>query len=72
MSFMIIITEDIINDVSGNAFCEISDEACWKAEYGSRYQDRAEVADGFRSLIDDVGSRFVPDDELMTLYTTHS
>ena len=28
-------------------------------------------ADGFRSLIDDVGSRFVPDGELMKLYTTH-
>jgi len=64
--------EDMVNDVSGNAFCEISNEACWKAKYGSRYEDRTEVADGFRSLIDDVGSRFVPDDELMTLYTTHS
>lgn len=53
--------EDMINDISGNAFCEIGDEESWIAGFGTMYQDRTEMADGFRSLIDDLGSRFVPD-----------
>ena len=53
--------EDMINDISGNAFCEIGDEESWMAGFGTMYQDRTEMADGFRSLIDDLGSRFVPD-----------
>ena len=60
--------EDMVNDISGNAFCEIEDEESWTNEYGAMYKDRAEVLDGFRSLIDDAGSRFVPDGELMELY----
>ena len=32
------------------------------------YSDRAKIVSGFRSLIEDAGSRFVPDDTLMELY----
>ena len=44
------------------------EEESWTAEYGKLYQDRAEVSEGFRSLILNVGSGFVPDGELMELY----
>ena len=37
-------------------------------EYGKLYADREEAAEEFRSLIDDVGSRFVPDEDMMELY----
>ena len=60
--------EDMVNDISGNACCEIEDEQSWTDEFGTTYQDRAMVADGFQSLVDDIGSRFVPDEELMELY----
>lgn len=61
--------EDMINDISGNAFCEIGNEETWTAEYGKMYENRELGADGFRSLIDDVGSSFVPDEKLMDLYS---
>lgn len=57
--------EDMINDISGNIFCEIEDEESWMTEYGKMYKDRAEVTDGFRSLIDDAGSSFVPRKEML-------
>lgn len=60
--------KDMVNDIRGNAFCEIEDEESWEAGYGKMYKDRSEIMDGFRSLIDGVGSGFVPDDELMELY----
>lgn len=60
--------KDMVNDISGNACCEIEDEESWMADYGPSYQDRANVVDGFRSLIDNVGSFFVPDDKLLDLY----
>ena len=60
--------EDMINDISGNAFSNIEDEESWIAGYGTMYQDRMEISDGFRSLIDGVGSGFVPDGELMELF----
>lgn len=60
--------EDMVNDISGNACCEIEDEESWTDEFGTTYQDRAAVADGFQSLVDGIGSRFVPDEELMELY----
>ncbi len=60
--------EDMVNDISGNAFCEVEDEESCAAEFGGTYQDRADVSDGFRSLIDGVGSRFVPDREMMEAY----
>ena len=31
-------------------------------------KDRKEAAEEFRSLLDDVGSRFVPDEDMMELY----
>ncbi len=61
--------EDMINDISGNAFCGIGDKESWMKEYGTMYQDRTLAADGFRSLIDGVGSGFVPEGELMDLYS---
>ena len=60
--------EDMVNDISGNVSAEIGDEESWSEEYGSSYGDREEIADGFRSLIEDMGSRFVPDEEMMELY----
>ena len=60
--------KDMINDISGNAFCGIEDEESWTSEYGKMYENRAEVIDGFRSLIDGTGSGIVPDEDLMELY----
>ena len=60
--------EDMINDISGNACADIEDQASWSAEYGKVYPDRADIVDGFRSLIDDVGSRFIPDKEIIEIY----
>ena len=60
--------DDMINDISGNAFCEIEDEESWKTEYGKMYRDRMQITDGFRSLVDNIGSSFVPDNKLMELY----
>ena len=62
--------KDMVNDISGNAFCGIEDEESWTAEYGKMYQDRGELIDGFHSLLDDIGSGFVPDEELMELYNS--
>ena len=59
---------DLVNDISGNAACEIEDEDSWIGGYGKMYKNRAMVADDFRPLIDDVGSGFVPDGKLMELY----
>ena len=52
----------MINDISGNAFCDIDDEESLTDAFGTVSQDRTKVVDGFRSLIDGVGSRFVPDE----------
>ena len=60
--------EDMVNDISGNAAAEIEDEESWDEEYGAYYSDRAKIVNGFRSLIEDTGSRFVPDDNMMELY----
>ena len=60
--------EDMVNEIRGNAFCEIEDEESWMTGYGKMYQDRTEISDGFRSLIDGIGSAYVPDEELMELY----
>ena len=60
--------EDMVNDISGNAAAEIEDEESWDEEYGTYYSDRAKIVSGFRSLIEDTGSRFVPDDNMMELY----
>ena len=60
--------EDMINEISGNACADIEDQASWSEEYGEIYPDRADIVDGFRSLIDDVGSRFVPDKEIADMY----
>ena len=61
-------TEDMTNDISGNVWAEIGDEESWKAEYGEICSDRLEAADGFYSLIPDIGSRFVPDENMMEIY----
>ena len=52
----------MINDISGNAFCDTDDEESLTDAFGTVYQDRTKVIDGFRSLIDGVGSGFVPDE----------
>ena len=60
--------EGLINEISGNAAAEITNEGSWTEEYGTYYSDRSEAADGFRSLVEDTGSRFVPDEEQMKVY----
>ena len=60
--------KDMVNDISGNAAAEIEDEESWQEAYGKVYADRAEAADGFRSLIENCGSRFTPDGSMVELY----
>lgn len=60
--------EDMVNDISENVAADIEDEGSWTKEYGTKYSDRSELLDGFRSLIEDVGSRFVPDASMMEVY----
>ena len=64
--------EDMKNEISGNLAAEFEDEDSWDSEFGTYYDDRQEIADGFRSLTDDAGSRFVPDDEMMEIYRGNS
>ena len=60
--------EDMDNDISDNAAAEIEDEDSWTDEYGLFYSDRGEIAEGFKSLLEDVGSRFIPDEGMLELY----
>ena len=60
--------EEMVNDISGNTAAGIEDEESWDDEYGKLYADRKEAADGFKSLIENCGSRFVPGGEMMELY----
>ena len=60
--------EDMINDISGNAVADLEDEESWDLKYGKIYSERMEIADGFSSLIDDIGSRFVPGRKIMEIY----
>ena len=60
--------KDLINEISGNAFCGIEDIDSRTLEYGKMYENRTEVIEGFRSLLDGTGSGFVPDEDLMKLY----
>lgn len=60
--------EDMVNDIGENVAAGIEDEDSWAEEYGAMYSDRAELVDGFRSLVEDVGSRFVPDASMMEVY----
>ena len=53
--------EDMINEITGNVAAGIEDEDSWSPEYGKIYFDRAEAVDGFRSLIEEIGSRFLPE-----------
>ena len=55
--------KDMVNDISGNAAADIEDEESWNEAYGQLYTDRVEVADGLRSLLENCGSRFVPDEK---------
>ena len=60
--------KDMVNDISGNAAAGVEDEESWDPGYGEMYSDRDEVADGFRSLVEGIGSEFVPDQEMVELY----
>ena len=60
--------EDMVNDISGNVAAGIEDEDSWTEEYGTTHSDRTELVDGFRSLVEGVGSRFVPDASMMEVY----
>ena len=61
-------SEDMVNDIHANAVAELEDEDSWSESYGQVYGDRREVLDGFGSLVDGCGSRFVPDERMMRLY----
>ena len=43
-------------------------EESWSEVFGTVYPDRLETKDGFRSLVEDTGSRFVPDKEMTAVY----
>ncbi len=60
--------EDMDNDISDNAAAEIEDEDSWTDEYGLFYSDRGEISEGFKSLVEDVGSRIIPDSGMLDLY----
>ena len=60
--------EDMVNDIRGNIFSGTEDAESLEEEFGKVYPDRTEIADGFRSLTSEAGSRFVPDGDLMELY----
>ena len=61
---------NIIYNISteGNVFADIEDKDSWSEEYGKLYPDRNEVADCFYSLIDNIGSDFIPDADIMAIY----
>lgn len=59
---------DMENEIRGNVCTEIEDAGSWKEEYGEVFTDRAQAANGFRSLIRGVGSRFIPDENMMEIY----
>ncbi len=61
-------TDDMINDISGNAAAGVEDPDSWAEGYGPVYPDTADIADGFRSLADGCGSGFVPDAEYAGIY----
>ncbi len=52
--------EDLVNRIDANAAAGIRDRESWRAEYGPLSPDRAALADGFRTLAPDVGSRWIP------------
>ena len=60
--------EDMVNNIKGNVFADIEDKESWSEEYGKLFSDRNEVADGFQSLIDNIGSDFTPDADVMEIY----
>ncbi len=59
--------EDMVNDISGNVLADIDDEENTEA-YGQVFKGREEAADGFCSLVENCGSRFIPDSSMMELY----
>lgn len=59
--------EDMVNDISGNVLADIDDEENPEA-YGKVFKGREEAADGFCSLVENCGSRFIPDSSMMELY----
>ena len=63
--------EDMVNDIRENACAEIEDEESWSSEYGKMYADRSEISEGFRSLDENVGSRFIPDEHALEIYESH-
>ncbi len=56
--------QDMVNEIRDNIAAGLEDASSWNKEYGKAYEDVAEVADRYRSLVEDVGSRFVPEDEV--------
>lgn len=59
--------EDMVNDIIGNVLADIDDEENTEA-YGQVFKGREEAADGFCSLVENCGSRFIPDSSMMELY----
>ena len=56
------------NEICENAASGIMNEEYWSEEFGTIYPDRSEIEDGFRSLIENTGSRFVPGKEKTDIY----
>ena len=60
--------EDLVNDISGNVLADIEDEESWDDAYGKVYAEREDAADGFRSMVENCGSKFIPDGYMLKLY----
>ena len=60
--------EDLVNQIASNAAAGIRDGESWRAEYGPLYGNPHEIADGFRSLLPDVGSRRIPGPAWTAIY----
>ena len=60
--------EDLVNKIHDNAACALEEEDSWTDVYGQVFREKAEVIDGFRSLVEGIGSSFVPDKEALALY----
>ena len=58
--------EDMVNEISRNILAGIRENGR-NHSYGRILKNREDAADGFRSLIENAGSDFVPDEKMMNL-----
>ena len=59
--------DEMVNDISNNVYAGYITAKGWLDEYGTKYESRREIMDGYRSLNSAFGSRFVPSDEIVEM-----